>query len=162
MWSENWASQQDTCFYRRARPESQKDDFESCLCCDGEPVHFSWNRGDVIAHPRTGNHPCERVEDSLQLPEIFRRMFHGERSYGIRDGSQPSKLATTQVVSLSIHRSRSTYITQGSAVEISRLTHIIHVIVEEELVVESDAKALYCLIASNLLLHIRNIAKNCH
>ena len=57
-------------FFRRDCPESQKGDFESCFCCDGEPVHFSPNRGDVIAHPRTRNHPCERVEDSLQLSEI--------------------------------------------------------------------------------------------
>ena len=38
----------------------------------------------------------------------------------------------------------SMYMTQGSDVEMSCLTYIVHVSVEGELVVESDAKALHC------------------
>ena len=52
-------------FFRRDHLEGQKCDLERDSCRDGEPVQSGQNRGDVIASPCTGNHPCERIEDSL-------------------------------------------------------------------------------------------------
>ena len=49
-------------------------------------------RTRVIASPCPRNHPCKRVEDPLQLPEVLGGCSTGERSYSSRDGSRPSNL----------------------------------------------------------------------
>ena len=71
----------------------------------------------------------------------FRRMFHGERSYSSWDGSRssnlpPCKPSPRRYMHVRIWR-------EALMMEMSRLTYIVHVTVEGELVVESDVKALH-------------------
>ena len=58
-------------FFRRDRLEGQECDLECNPCRDGEPVQSGQNRSDVIASPCPRNHPCKRVEDPLQFPEVL-------------------------------------------------------------------------------------------
>lgn len=127
-------------FFRRDRFEGQECDLECNPCRDGEPVQSSQNRGDVIASPCPRNHPCECVEDPLQLPEVLGGCSMENGVTVVETGSDHRTCHHTSRLLVDT----STYMTQGSDVEMSSLTYIVHVSVEGEIVVESDAKALHC------------------
>ena len=50
--------------------ECLKSDLEFDTGGDWEPMQISQNRCDVIALPGSRHHPCQCVDDSLQLVEI--------------------------------------------------------------------------------------------
>ena len=127
-------------FFRRDRFEGQECDLDCNPCRDGEPVQSSQNWGDVIASPCPRNHPCERVEDPLQLREVLGGCSMENGVTVVETGSDHRTCHHTSRLLVDT----STYMTQGSDVEMSSLTYIVHVSVEGELVVESDAKALHC------------------
>ena len=127
-------------------------------------MQSSQNRGDRIASPCTGKYRIRaRVEDSLQLPEIFSGCSI-EKGVTVADDGKPSSTDHR----ICHHTSRllvntSTY--KALMVEMSRLTYIIHVTVEGKLIlrgVENDARGSSQLIVSNFSYCIFNIDKNCY
>ena len=113
-------------FFRRDRLEGQECDLECNPCRDGEPVQSSQNRGDVIAPPCPRNHPCKRVEDPLQLPEVLGGCSMENGVTVVETGSDHRTCHHTSRLLVDT----STYMTQGSDVEMSSLTYIVHVGVE--------------------------------
>ena len=125
-----------------------------------ELVLSSQNRVDSPPPPlrRTGNHSCERVENSLQLPDI---MENGVTVVETGTDHRTCHHASRLLVDTSTYMSYDIILRCGNKPRC--LAYIIHVPVEGDLDVESDAKALHCYNCIQFIFYcIYNIAKNCN